>query len=129
MDDALRFAPFLFDVEVIPYLPVAPFDEVEAIRVGMNYQFDCELPQNAAAVTTDEMKQRSLSLQQPRAGAILGRQVEEQMAVNDVGVGFALSAPHACQTTRDAASKEPLVESLTDFGEELAVGIVKRDRA
>jgi hypothetical protein len=54
--------------------------------------------------------------------------VEQQMAVNDVGVGFALSAPYARQPTRNAPSKEPFVESLTDFGEELAAGIIKRDR-
>jgi hypothetical protein len=49
------------------------------------------------------------------------------MTVHNVGVGFALAAPHASQAA-SAASKEPFVETLTDFGEELAVGIVKRDR-
>ena len=51
------------------------------------------------------------------------------MAVNDVGVGLALSAPYARQATCDAAAKEPFMESFTDFGEERAVGIIEDDRA
>jgi len=51
------------------------------------------------------------------------------MTVDDVGVSFALSAPHARQPTCRAPSKEPFVESFTDFGEQLAIGIVKHDRA
>ena len=95
----------------------------------MNSQLDGELAQDAAAVTTDETRQCSLDLKEPSAGAILDRQVEEQVTVDDVGVGFALSAPHARQPTSNAPPKEPFVESLTDFGEELAVGIIKHDRA
>ena len=129
MDDALRLAPLLPDVEVIPDLSIAAFDEIEAVRVWMKDNLHCELAQDAAAVPTDESEQRSLDLKEPSAGAILDRQVEEQMAVDDIGVGFALSAPHARQPTYNAPSKEPFVESLTDFGEELAVGIVKHDRA
>ena len=129
MDDALRFAPLLPDVEVIPDLSITAFDEIEAVRVWMNDDLDCELAQDAAAVPTDESEQCGLDLKEPRARAILDGQVEEQMAVDDVGVGFALAAPYARQPTRNAAPKKPFVESLTDFGEELAVGIVKHDRA
>ena len=74
-------------------------------------------------------KRCGLDLKEPRAGAILYRQVEEQMAVDDVGVGFALAAPYARQPTSDAPPEEPFVESFTDFGEEFAIGIVKHDRA
>ena len=80
-------------------------------------------------MATDESEQCSLGLEEPRAGAILDRQVEEQMTVDDVGVGFALSAPHARQPTHNAPPKEPFVESFTDFGEQLAIGIVKHVRA
>ena len=48
--------------------------------------------------------------------------------MDDVSMGFALSAPHARQPTSYSPPKEPFVESLTDFGEKLAVGIIKRDR-
>jgi hypothetical protein len=51
------------------------------------------------------------------------------MAVHDVGVGFALSAPHAGQTARDSTPEEPFVEALTDFGEELSVRIIEDNRA
>ena len=51
------------------------------------------------------------------------------MAMDDVGVSFALSAPYARQATRNAAPKKPFVKSFTDLGEELAVGIIKHDRA
>ena len=92
-------------------------------------ELDCELAQDAAAVASDESEECGLNLKEPSAGAILDRQVKEQMAVHDVGVGLALATPYARQPTRNTASKEPFVESLTDFGEELAVGIVKHDRA
>ena len=95
----------------------------------MNGELDGELAQDAAAVSSNKSEQRSLSLKEPRAGAILDGQVEKQVAVDDVGVGFALSAPYARQPTSYSPPKEPLVESFTDFGEELAVGIIKRDRA
>jgi hypothetical protein len=51
------------------------------------------------------------------------------MAVDDVGVSLAFAAPHARQSTRKAAPQEPFVESFTDFGEELAAGIIKSDCA
>ena len=73
----------------------------------------------------DETRQRSFGLEEPRTSAILDGQVKEQMAVDDVGVGFALSAPYARQSTRDSPPKEPFVESFTDSGEEPAIGIVK----
>ena len=77
---------------------------------------------------TDESEQCRLNLKEPRTGAVLDGQVKEQMAVDDVRMGFALSAPHARQPTSYSPPKEPFVESLTDFGEKLAVGIIKRDR-
>ena len=70
-----------------------------------------------------------LGLEEPRADAILDGQVEEQMAVDDVGVSLALSAPHARQSTDNSSPEEPFVKSFTDFGEEFAVGIIKHDRA
>jgi hypothetical protein len=87
-----------------------------------------QLAQDPAAVASDESEQCSLGLKQFCAGAILDGQVEKQMAVDNVGMSFALAAPHAGQPTSYPLSKEPLVESFTDFGEELAVGIIKRDR-
>jgi hypothetical protein len=55
--------------------------------------------------------------------------VEKQVTVNDVSKGFALATPYARQPTRNAPSKKPFMKSLTNFGEELAVGIVKRGRS
>src|SRR5262245_28230180 len=56
-------------------------------------------------------------------------QVEEEMAVHDISVGFALSAPHASQASSNVASEKPLVESFPDLGEEFAIGIVEDHRA
>jgi len=36
-DNTLRFAPLLSDAEVIPDLSITAFDEIQAVRVGMNY--------------------------------------------------------------------------------------------
>ena len=129
VDDALGLAPLFPDVEVIPDLPITTFYEIKAVRIGMNSQLDGELTKDAAAVTTHERGQCSLDLKGPSAGAILDRQVEEQVTMDDVGVGFALSAPHARQSTNDSPPKEPFVEPLTNFGEEPAARIIKRDRA
>ena len=70
----------------------------------MNDDLDCELAQDAATLATDESEECSLNLKKPSASAILNRQVEEQMAVNDVSVRFALAAPHARQPTSNAPS-------------------------
>jgi hypothetical protein len=125
----LRLAPLPFDVEMLPDFPVATFNKVEAIRIWMNGDVDGKLPQNAAAVPSDESEESGLNLKTPSASAIIDRQMEQQMAVNDVGVGFALSAPYARQPTRNAPSKEPFVESFTDFGEKFAVRIIKDHRS
>jgi len=129
VDDALRFAPIFPDLESLPDLSSTALEEIEAVRIRVNGYLHRELTQDAPTVASGESKQRSLSLEVPRTSAILDGQVEEQMAVNDVGVGLALSAPYARQATCDAAAKEPFMESFTDFGEERAVGIVKHDRA
>ena len=71
----------------------------------MNDDLDGELAQDAAAMPPDESEQGGLGLEEPRADAILNRQVEEQMAVHDVGVSFALSAPHARQPTDNSPPK------------------------
>jgi hypothetical protein len=129
MEDALRLAPLLPDVEAIPNLSITTFDEVEAVRVAMSDQLHRELAQDTAAVAADETEQRSLGLEKPRAAAILGWQVEEQMAVHDVGVGLALAAPHTRKSTRNTPPKQPFVESFTDFGEKSAIGIIESIRA
>jgi hypothetical protein len=129
VNDALRFAPLFPDFETLQDLSITAFDEIEAIRIRMNGDPHCELAKNAAAVATDEPEECGLNLKEPSAGATLDRQVKEQMAVNDVSVRLALAAPHTRQTTDDSLPEEPFVESFTDFGEELAAGIVKHDRA
>ena len=113
VDDALGLPPFLPDVEVIPNFAVAALEEIEAIRIRMDDQLHGELAQYAAAVSSNKSEHYSLSLKQRRAGAILDGQVEKQMAVDDVGVGFALAAPHACQPTSYSPPKKPFVKSLT----------------
>ena len=70
MDDALRLAPFLPDFELFPDLAIAPFDEIEAIGVGMNCQLDGEVTQDAVTVSGNEATQRRLDLEKPCPRAI-----------------------------------------------------------
>jgi hypothetical protein len=49
------------------------------------------------------------------------------MAVDYIGVRFALAAPHPC--TRNAAAKQNLVEALTKLREAEAIMVIESDSA
>lgn len=85
-----------FKREELPDLRTTTLDEIQAIRIGPDHQLHRELTQGAVAVATDQAIQCRSNLVELYAYAVLNRQVKEQMAVHDVGVGFALTAPRAC---------------------------------
>ena len=69
----------------------------------MNDYLDGELAQDTAAVAANETEQCGLGLEEPGARAKIDGQMEQQVAVDDVGVSFALAAPYASQTASNAA--------------------------
>src|SRR5262245_3008895 len=105
VNDALRLAPLPRDLEVLPDPSATALDEIAAIRVGVDSASHRKLAQDPAAVTINEPKQRSLNLEQPCSRPNLNGQVKEKMAVDDVGVGFALSTPYASQSIYDSPPK------------------------
>jgi len=62
---------------LIPNLAVTAFEQIEAVRIWMYGDLDCELAQDAAAVSPDESEERSLDLKEPSAGAIFNGEVEK----------------------------------------------------
>jgi hypothetical protein len=118
-DEALRLAPLPFDVAVIPDFPVATFNKVQAIRIWMNGDLDGALPQNAATVPSDESKESGLNLKKLSASAIIDRQMEQQVAMNDVGVGFALTAPHTRQPASNPRRRSHLCSPSRTFAKSL----------
>jgi hypothetical protein len=129
VDHALRLTPLLSDLELIPNLSIAAFDEIEAIRIPVCHQFDRELPEDPVAVSRDEAIHCCLDLKELCTRSVFGGQMEKEMAMDDVGVGLALAAPDSSQATGYATTNEVLVEALPNFGKALAIGIVKGDGA
>jgi len=102
---------FFAESEFLPDLRTAPLDKVLAIRVLVNHELDDSLVWNAATVPIDETRDRRLDLGQ-LLGAVVHRQVEEQMAVHDfrLPAGLALACPYRGE--RDAMPMQPLVQTL-----------------
>ena len=94
----------------------------------MDGELHRELAQDAGAMASHEAGQRGLDLEELGFGAILGRQIKEQMAVDDVCVGSAFPAPDGGQATGYSTTSEALIEAFADLGETLAVRIIKGDR-
>src|SRR5262249_43415835 len=80
-----------------------------------------------ATMAAYESKKRSLDLKELCSDAVLKRQMEKQVAMNDIRVGFALAAPNPCNG--NAAAMEDLAQALANFREAGAIRVIKGDRS
>ena len=123
VNDALQAAMLFPESEKFPDLGATTLDEILAVGVRPNGELDDLVGPIAATVPLNEAKDRRLDLKQP-LGAVLGRKVEEQVAVHHVGLptGHALDAPRSGE--HDTVPTQPFGETLSDLRETFAVGIV-----
>ena len=105
----------------------APFDEIFAIGVVVNPHVDNLFGPVAATMPLNEAKDRRLDLKPP-LGAVLGRKMEDQVAVHHVRLptGHALDAPRSGEY--DTVPTQPFGKTLSDLREAFAVGIVPHVR-
>jgi hypothetical protein len=84
---------------------------------------------DVATVQYDKTRDRIPDLKEPLARAVFLRQVEEQVAMHDIRLPscLALTRPHRSED--DAVLVQPLVQALTQFREECAIGIITGVRA
>ena len=90
----------------------------------MDHELDDPLVGDAATMKFNKTRDRVLDLKQLLAAAVFHRQVEEQVAVLDIGLPSALTLARPCPREHDAPPMQPLVQTFADFREELAVGVV-----
>ena len=114
MDDALQAAMLFPEAEEFPDLAATTLDEIFAIGVVVKPQVDNLFGPVAATVPLDKAIDRCFDLKLP-LGAVLDRQVKEQVAMHHVGLptGHALDTPGGGEY--DAVPIQPFGKTLSDL--------------
>ena len=109
--------------EELPDLWTTALDEIFAVGVVVDPKVDHLFGPIAATVPLDEAIDRRLDLKLP-LGAVFDGQVEEQMAMHHLGLATRHALTRPSRREHDALPPQPLVQTLAEFREELAVGII-----
>ena len=77
MNDALQAAMLFSEIESLPNFRAPTLDEVLAVGAVVNDDLDDSLMPVVTTVTFDQAIDCCLKLEQPRASAVLGRQMKK----------------------------------------------------
>lgn len=131
VNNALRFAPVAMDAELAPHVGPAAFQQVDPVRIRWERQFECVVQEVAIPMPIDQTFKDIFHPNALSAARIGVRQVKKYVAVGHLSrtTRKALAHPYCGQPSRDALTLEPLVEALTYFRKQPAIGIISRLRA